>query len=43
MATIALNWLCRRRTGVDPSVLVLLRFSFWKAKPRAAPAGDPNV
>jgi O-antigen/teichoic acid export membrane protein len=43
MATIALNWLCRRRTGVDPSILVLLRFSFWKAKPRAAPAGDPSV
>jgi O-antigen/teichoic acid export membrane protein len=43
IATIALNWLCRRRTGVDPSVLVLLRFSSWKAKPRAAPARDPNI
>jgi len=43
IATIALNWLCRRRTGVDPSVLVLLRFSFWKAKPRAVAAGDPDV
>jgi O-antigen/teichoic acid export membrane protein len=43
MATIVLNWLCRRRTGVDPSVLVLLRLSFWKAKPRAAAASDPNV
>jgi O-antigen/teichoic acid export membrane protein len=43
MATIALNWLCRRRTGVDPSVLVLLRFSFGKAKSRAAPAADSNV
>ncbi|MEY9183711.1 Na+-driven multidrug efflux pump [Bradyrhizobium sp. USDA 326] len=27
LATIALNILCRRRSGVDPSVLVLLRFS----------------
>ncbi|WP_035669403.1 lipopolysaccharide biosynthesis protein [Bradyrhizobium liaoningense] len=27
LATIALNVLCRRRSGVDPSVLVLLRFS----------------
>jgi Na+-driven multidrug efflux pump len=26
LATIALNILCRRRTGVDPSILVLLRF-----------------
>ncbi|MCP3390771.1 polysaccharide biosynthesis C-terminal domain-containing protein [Bradyrhizobium sp. CCGB12] len=26
LATIALNVLCRRRTGVDPSILVLLRF-----------------
>jgi O-antigen/teichoic acid export membrane protein len=43
IATIALNWLCRRRTGVDPSVLVLLRFSFWKAKPRAVAAGDSDL
>ncbi|WP_027551219.1 lipopolysaccharide biosynthesis protein [Bradyrhizobium sp. Cp5.3] len=27
LATIALNILCRRRTGVDPSILVLSRFS----------------
>lgn len=27
LATIALNILCRRRTGVDPSILALLRFS----------------
>lgn len=26
LATIALNVLCRRRTGVDPSILALLRF-----------------
>ncbi len=32
IATIALNVLCRRRTGVDPSALVLLRSSSWKAK-----------
>jgi hypothetical protein len=30
LTTIALNILCRRRTGVDPSVLVLLRFSAWR-------------
>lgn len=33
LATIALNILCRRRTGVDPSVLGLLRFS--PSKPSA--------
>jgi O-antigen/teichoic acid export membrane protein len=27
LATIVLNILCRRRTGVDPSILVILRFS----------------
>jgi O-antigen/teichoic acid export membrane protein len=43
IATIAVNWLCRRRTGVDPSVLVLFRRFVRKAKPRAAPAGDPNI
>ncbi len=32
IATIALNILCRRRTGVDPSVLVLLHSSPWKTK-----------
>lgn len=30
LATIALNVLCRRRSGVDPSILVLLRFSGWR-------------
>jgi O-antigen/teichoic acid export membrane protein len=40
IATIALNVLCRRRTGVDPSILVLFRLSRWKAKVRAVPAGD---
>ncbi len=30
LATIALNVLCRRRSGVDPSILVLLRFSAWR-------------
>lgn len=33
LATIALNILCRRRAGVDPSILALLRFS---ASKRAA-------
>jgi O-antigen/teichoic acid export membrane protein len=40
IATIALNVLCRRRTGVDPSVLVLFRASLWKTKALAVPAGD---
>jgi len=31
IATIALNLLCRRWTGVDPSILVLLRWPFRKA------------
>jgi O-antigen/teichoic acid export membrane protein len=43
IATIAVNWLCRRRTGVDPSVLVLFRRFARKAKPRAASAGDPSI
>ncbi len=30
LATIALNVLCRRRSGVDPSILVLLRFSVFR-------------
>jgi O-antigen/teichoic acid export membrane protein len=40
IATIALNVLCRRRTGVDPSVLVLLRWSRWKAKAPVVSAGE---
>ena len=40
IATIALNVLCRRRTGVDPSILVLFRSSLWKPKARPVPAGD---
>lgn len=43
LATIALNILCRRRTGVDPSILVLLRFSAWKRGDyavRGADSGD---
>jgi O-antigen/teichoic acid export membrane protein len=43
LTTIALNIICRRWTGVDPSILVLLRFSRWKAKARPATAGDPGV
>ncbi|RTM03471.1 MAG: lipopolysaccharide biosynthesis protein, partial [Bradyrhizobiaceae bacterium] len=30
LATIALNVLCRRRSGVDPSILVLFRFTSMK-------------
>ncbi|RXG94677.1 lipopolysaccharide biosynthesis protein [Bradyrhizobium zhanjiangense] len=43
LATIALNVLCRRRTGVDPSILVLLRFGGSKRGTYAvggADAGD---
>jgi len=43
IATIALNLICRRWTGVDPSILVLFRFPRWKAKARPAAAADPNV
>ncbi len=43
IATIALNVLCRRRTGVDPSILVLLRWSRWKAKARVVSAGESNL
>jgi O-antigen/teichoic acid export membrane protein len=43
VTTIALNLICRRWTGVDPSVLVLFSFSRWKAKVRPATAVDPNV
>jgi O-antigen/teichoic acid export membrane protein len=42
LATIVLNVLCRRRTGVDPSILVLFRFSSWKAKVRAVRAVETN-
>ncbi|OAF14926.1 hypothetical protein AYJ54_40865 [Bradyrhizobium centrolobii] len=43
LATIALNILCRRRTGVDPSILVLSRFSASKSGTyavRVADSGD---
>lgn len=43
IATIALNVLCRRRTGVDPSILVLFRLSRWKTKVRPVPAGDSTL
>jgi O-antigen/teichoic acid export membrane protein len=43
VTTIALNLICRRWTGVDPSILVLFRLSRWKAKARPAAAVDPNV
>jgi O-antigen/teichoic acid export membrane protein len=40
LATIALNILCRRRTGVDPSVLGLLRFSASKRSAYAIRGAD---
>jgi O-antigen/teichoic acid export membrane protein len=43
IATIALNVLCRRRTGVDPSILVLFRLWRWKTKARPVPAGDSTL
>jgi O-antigen/teichoic acid export membrane protein len=43
VTTVALNVICRRWTGVDPSILVLLRFSRWKTKVRPSAAADPNV
>ncbi|MBR1177366.1 polysaccharide biosynthesis C-terminal domain-containing protein [Bradyrhizobium sp. KB893862 SZCCT0404] len=42
LATIALNILCRRRTGVDPSILTLLRFSAWKRGPYRVRAAEPG-
>ncbi|OPY98253.1 hypothetical protein A5906_31960 [Bradyrhizobium sacchari] len=41
-ATIALNILCRRRTGVDPSIFVLLRFSSWKRGTYAVRGAEPG-
>jgi O-antigen/teichoic acid export membrane protein len=43
LTTIALNLICRRWTGVDPSILVLLRFSRRTARARPAAAGDSNA
>jgi O-antigen/teichoic acid export membrane protein len=40
--TIALNLLCRRRTGVDPSVLVLFRPSAPKVAARVVRVADSN-
>jgi hypothetical protein len=40
LATIALNILCRRRTGVDPSILVLFRFSAAKRGAYAVRGAD---
>ncbi|MGY8707626.1 polysaccharide biosynthesis C-terminal domain-containing protein [Bradyrhizobium sp. 18BD] len=42
LATIALNILCRRRTGVDPSILVLLRFSAEKRGAYAVRSADTS-
>jgi O-antigen/teichoic acid export membrane protein len=43
VTTIALNVICRRWTGVDPSIVVLFSLTRWKAKARAAAVIDPNV
>ena len=43
VTTIALNLICRRWTGVDPSILVLFKLSRWKAKARSAAVSDPSV
>jgi len=42
VVTIALNLLCRRRTGVDPSVLVLFRPSAPKVGARVVRVADSN-
>ncbi|WP_249136305.1 lipopolysaccharide biosynthesis protein [Bradyrhizobium tropiciagri] len=42
LATIALNVLCRRRTGVDPSILVLSHLSSSKGSGYAMRAADGN-
>jgi len=42
LATIALNILCRRRTGVDPSILALLRVSMWKRGTYRMRAAEPG-
>lgn len=42
LATIALNILCRRRTGVDPSILALLRVSAWKRSRYRVRAAEPG-
>jgi O-antigen/teichoic acid export membrane protein len=37
ITTIALNWLCRHRTGLDPSIFILLRrFGIGRAMPQVA-------
>jgi len=43
VTTVILNLICRRWTGVDPSVLVLLRLSGWTTRPGSAAAADPKV
>jgi O-antigen/teichoic acid export membrane protein len=42
IVTIVLNILCRRRTGVDPSVLVLFRSAPVKPRARVVPVADSN-
>ncbi|NEU94461.1 oligosaccharide flippase family protein [Bradyrhizobium sp. UFLA 03-164] len=42
IATVALNVLCRRRTGVDPSIMVLSHLSSWKRDTYAVRVADSN-
>ncbi|MCC8966773.1 polysaccharide biosynthesis C-terminal domain-containing protein [Bradyrhizobium sp. Pear76] len=42
LTTIALNVLCRRRTGVDPSIMVLSHLSSWKRDTYAVRVADSN-
>jgi O-antigen/teichoic acid export membrane protein len=42
IVTIVLNILCRRRTGVDPSLLVLFRSAPAKAEARVVRVADSN-
>ena len=42
IVTVALNLLCRRRTGVDPSVLVFFRSVLSKPKARKVAVADSN-
>lgn len=42
LATIALNVLCRKRTGLDPSILALCHFASDKADTYAVGTADSN-
>lgn len=43
ITTVALNWLCRHRTGLDPSIFILLRrFGIGRAVPQTATVSPPH-